>query len=108
VTPDIATAYGLSVHHGVLIRSFVPDATGKSPVRQAGLRAGDVPELIYYLAAAAALASGQVTWTAGENVPADLARAGRGRARSSSRQREAYLYSGPATPDQLSMITLGS
>jgi serine protease Do len=42
VTADIAGAYGLPVDHGVLIRSFVPDATCKSPAEQAGLRAGDI------------------------------------------------------------------
>jgi S1-C subfamily serine protease len=42
VTPDVAVAYGLPVDHGVMIRSFVPDATGKSPAQEAGLRAGDI------------------------------------------------------------------
>jgi S1-C subfamily serine protease len=42
VTTEIAAAYGLPVDHGVLIRNFVPDATGKSPAQQAGLRAGDI------------------------------------------------------------------
>jgi S1-C subfamily serine protease len=42
VTADLAGAYNLPVDHGVLIRSFVPDATGKSPAQQAGLRVGDI------------------------------------------------------------------
>ena len=42
VTPDMATTYGLPVDHGVLISDFVPDAQGKSPAEQAGLRRGDI------------------------------------------------------------------
>ncbi|HEU5439854.1 MAG TPA: trypsin-like peptidase domain-containing protein [Ktedonobacterales bacterium] len=42
VTPDIASTYGLPVDHGVLISDFVPDASGKSPAEQAGLRTGDI------------------------------------------------------------------
>ena len=42
VTPQIASANGLSVQSGVLVRSFVNDAAGASPAQQAGLQAGDV------------------------------------------------------------------
>jgi len=42
VTPQVASAYGLSVQSGVLVRSFVNDAAGASPAQQAGLQANDV------------------------------------------------------------------
>lgn len=42
VTPAVASANGLSVDSGVLVRSFVNDAAGASPAKQAGLQAGDV------------------------------------------------------------------
>ena len=42
VTPDMATNYCLPIDHGVLISDFVPDAQGKSPAEQAGLRRGDI------------------------------------------------------------------
>lgn len=42
VTPAIASANGLSVESGVLVRSFANDAAGVSPAQQAGLQSGDV------------------------------------------------------------------
>lgn len=42
VTPQIASANGLSVQSGVLVRSFVNDAAGASPAQKAGLQTGDV------------------------------------------------------------------
>lgn len=42
VTPQVASAYGLSVQSGVLVRSFVNDAAGASPAQQAGLQVNDV------------------------------------------------------------------
>jgi S1-C subfamily serine protease len=42
VDPAVAAQLGLSVQSGVLVRSFVNDAAGASPARQAGLQTNDV------------------------------------------------------------------
>jgi S1-C subfamily serine protease len=42
VTPDLASADGLSVQQGVLVINFANDASGKSPAQSAGVRKGDV------------------------------------------------------------------
>ncbi len=42
VTPNLASADGLSVQSGVLVTGFANDAAGQSPGQQAGLQTGDV------------------------------------------------------------------
>jgi S1-C subfamily serine protease len=42
VTPQVASAYNLSVQSGVLITGFANDAAGVSPAQQAGLQIGDI------------------------------------------------------------------
>jgi S1-C subfamily serine protease len=42
VTPQVASADGLSTESGVLVSGFANDAAGQSPAQQAGLRNGDV------------------------------------------------------------------
>lgn len=42
VTPEIASANGLTVQSGVLISGFANDVAGQSPAQQAGLKSGDV------------------------------------------------------------------
>ena len=42
VTPQLASADGLSVQSGVLVAGFSNDAAGHSPAQQAGIRQGDV------------------------------------------------------------------
>jgi len=42
VTPQIASANGLSTQSGVMVAGFTNDAAGQSPAQQAGLQVGDV------------------------------------------------------------------
>ena len=42
VTPQVASAYSLSLESGVLVTGFASDAAGASPAQQAGLESGDV------------------------------------------------------------------
>ena len=42
VTPQIASANGLSVQQGVLVTNFANDAAGSSPAKSAGVKTGDV------------------------------------------------------------------
>ncbi len=42
VTPQLASADGLSVQQGVLVTNFANDAAGSSPAQKAGVKTGDV------------------------------------------------------------------
>jgi S1-C subfamily serine protease len=42
VTPEIASANGLSVQQGVLVTNFANDAAGSSPAQSSGVKTGDV------------------------------------------------------------------
>jgi S1-C subfamily serine protease len=42
VTPEVASAYSLSVDSGFLVTGFTSDAAGASPAQQAGLQSGDI------------------------------------------------------------------
>jgi S1-C subfamily serine protease len=42
VTPQVASADGLSAQSGVLVAGFARDAAGQSPAQQAGLQSGDI------------------------------------------------------------------
>ena len=70
VTPQLASADGLSVQSGVLVQGFANDAEGQSPAQQAGLQVGDVITAVNGQAVSSNsdLASALLSQTPGSNV----------------------------------------
>jgi hypothetical protein len=97
--------YSQSHADGAVVQMSASAAVATVQAQQhTDLRAGGVPELIYFPADAAALGSGQVTWAAGGEFPADpiwLVPGADGRDHLVGNDRRTYA------PDQLPMIRLG-